>query len=140
MSDDVVVLTRRFACAPERLFDCWLDPAALRAFLCPGTAVLGRLEVNPVVGGGFSFDALHDGKVIPHEGTYLVIDRPVRLVFTWTSPHTDGETLVTLDLVTRQGATDLTLRHERLPERMRMAHRQGWSSILEKLALHVEAT
>jgi len=27
MSDDVLVLTRRFACAPEALFDHWLDPA-----------------------------------------------------------------------------------------------------------------
>jgi uncharacterized protein YndB with AHSA1/START domain len=135
-----VVLTRRFACTPEALFDRWIDPASLRLFLCPFDTVLGRVEVDAAVGGAFHLDMIVGDRTIPHHGRYQVIDRPHRLVFTWISPHTEGDSQVTLDFVAQGTATEMTLRHERLPAAMRPQHQRGWSNILDKLgALTVAA-
>jgi uncharacterized protein YndB with AHSA1/START domain len=71
---------------------------------------------------------------LEHTGEYLEVDRPRRLVFTWRSPYTGPEpSMVTVDLRPDGGGTELTLRHERLPEEHVEPHRGGWGQILDNL-------
>lgn len=135
VSENAVALARRFAAPVETVFDAWLDPAKLRHFLCPGSSVLGRVEVDPRVGGDFLIEMVDDGRAVPHRGCYEAIERPRRLVFTWNSPFTEGDSLVSLDFAPRGDGTLLTLRQERLPDARRAGmHTWGWSSALTKLS------
>jgi uncharacterized protein YndB with AHSA1/START domain len=135
LSETSLALARRLRAPAEQVFDAWLDPAKLRLFLCPGDVVLGRVEVDARIGGDFLIEMLNDGRPMPHIGRYEVIDRPRRLVFTWNSPHTDGDTRVELEFAPRGGETLLALRHERLPDARRAAmHSWGWSIALTKLS------
>jgi uncharacterized protein YndB with AHSA1/START domain len=69
-------------------------------------------------------------------GTYVEIDSPRRLVFTWMGPLTNNvNTLVTLELTPHGDETDLVLTHERLPTpAMWDGHTRGWGIIFDHLA------
>ena len=73
----------------------------------------------------------HENESVEHSGTYLVIEPPARLSFTWISPYTDMlPSIVTVELQARGEGTELVLTHERLPARHVEAHRKGWGDIL----------
>ena len=76
-----------------------------------------------------------EGKDYVHTGTYIEIDRPNRLVFSWFSDSTgQKETIVTLDLKSDGDGTMLRLTHERFTsEKSRDDHTGGWSDILDRL-------
>ena len=69
-------------------------------------------------------------------GTYVLVDRPRKLVFTWIGPLTNNvNTLVTVELNPLGDETDLVLTHERLPTQAIVGgHTKGWGNILDHLA------
>ena len=134
LASAAVVVRRTIAASPDDLFDAWLDPEALAIWMRPGTIKSAVAKVEPRVGGRYQVDMQGESGVIPHSGTYRVIDRPKRLVFTWHSPHTGpGETLVTVDFLRVGSKTEVVVTHEQLPETARDAHQRGWTSGLEHL-------
>jgi hypothetical protein len=55
-------------------------------------------------------------------------------VFTWISKATNGlPTTVTVELLERDGGTELVLTHRRLPPEKIDDHRKGWTDIARKL-------
>ncbi len=90
----------------ERVFDAWLDPVKVRSWAAqpvPGmpSTDLRRIEIDPHVGGKFTFsDMREDGEAV-NWGYYREIDRPRKLVFTWfTSDEEEEEnnSVVTLSI------------------------------------------
>ena len=85
-ADGKICITRRFNASIERVFDAWLDPEkrANGLFATP-TGKMVRVEIDPRVGGTFNITS-RESEDIEHVGTYLEIDRPRRLVFTFGVP------------------------------------------------------
>jgi uncharacterized protein YndB with AHSA1/START domain len=79
----------RFDAAPERVFDAWLDPAKVRVWMAAALREMGlagdvrEVSIDPRLGGSFRFCDMRSGAEARHWGTYLELDRPRRLVFTW---------------------------------------------------------
>jgi uncharacterized protein YndB with AHSA1/START domain len=73
---------------------------------------------------------------IRHEGEFVEIDEPRRLVFTWNSPYTGpAPSLVTIELEPDgERATQLRLVHSRLPGDVAASHGDGWRTMLDRLA------
>ncbi|MBF9034534.1 SRPBCC domain-containing protein [Rhodobacterales bacterium HKCCE2091] len=136
-TDDLTLtVTHTYAAAPDRVFDAWLDPAVLPRFMTPAADMsVTACTADAVEGGRFEIVMHKDGEDMPHAGTYLTIDRPNRLVFTWESRHSVAEgSTVTLDFVPRDGGTELTLTHVRFAtESSRDGHEAGWTAILAEL-------
>jgi uncharacterized protein YndB with AHSA1/START domain len=88
------------------------------------------------LGGAFSLVMSSAESNREVSGTYVQIDRPRKLVFTWIGPLTNNvNTLVTVELNPRGDETDLVLTHERLPTPpIREGHTLGWGNILDHLA------
>ncbi len=134
LASAAVVVRRTIAASAEDIFDCWLDPEALAAWMRPGTIRSTVAKVEPRVGGRYEIVMQGEEGAIPHSGEYRVIDRPRRLVFTWHSPYTGpAETVVTVDFLRAGKGTEVVVTHEQLPVEARESHSRGWSSGLEHL-------
>ena len=81
--------THRFKASADRVYDAWLNPAQSRSWMAASLKTIGlagdiqRVEIDARVGGKFFFSDLRDGEEARHWGTYLQLDRPRRIVFTW---------------------------------------------------------
>ncbi|HEX2100782.1 MAG TPA: SRPBCC domain-containing protein, partial [Candidatus Synoicihabitans sp.] len=80
-----IAVTHRFSASAERVFDAFLDPrkAAQFMFVTEGGEIV-RCDIDPRVGGKFVITDRRQGEDVAHEGEYLEIERPRRLVFTIT--------------------------------------------------------
>ena len=146
MSDDFSLTVRReIAASAEDLFDAWLDPESMSAWMKPRDIRETHAENDPREGGSFRIVMVRDDDdSVVHTGMYRVIDRPRRLVFTWVSPHTDfRDSVVTVTFepagaAGAAGASDAStvvqIHHVGLPSAAEQAgHTDGWTSALEVL-------
>lgn len=150
MEPQVVRIEKRINADRARLFRAWLDVNDFARWFISGEGVaIESVRMDPRVGGAFRIDMSLNGELIPHEGVYVAIEEPSRLVFTWRSPKTgDRETLVTITFDTvasaeanaprgaaAKPATLITLVHERLSDATERAnHTYGWTNIFNGLA------
>jgi uncharacterized protein YndB with AHSA1/START domain len=137
VTDEYTVIVRRDIAAPaEELFDAWLDAQSLGSWLRPAGIRETRAETDPRVGGTFRIVMVDNESPIEHTGTYREIDRPRRLVFTWTSPSTRfRDSIVTVTFEPSSNSSTLVEIHQvGLPdEEARVGHHAGWSDALREL-------
>jgi len=134
----VIRIARRYDFPAERVFDAWLDVEKARKVLfATSRGQMVRAEIDPRVGGAFNFTDRRDGVDVEHVGTYLEIDRPLRLAFTF---HTERDSTdlsrVTIEIAPRGTGCELTLTHEIDPKWAEYKDRTeaGWSTILNGFA------
>ena len=137
----VLVIRRLFDAPPEAAFDAWLEREQWQAWIGPEGCQCDVPLLEPKVGGRYRLQMhLSDGREIPVEGVFKVIDRPHALAFTWgwaLGGHAD--TLVSLTFRAVGAQTEITLTHEGLPTpEDRESHGKGWNSTLNKLARYVK--
>jgi uncharacterized protein YndB with AHSA1/START domain len=128
-------VVRRFDASAERVFDAWLDPNTAGKWLfATESGQMVRVEIDPRVGGSFNFTR-RDGDDVEHVGEYLEIDRPRRLVFTFSVPKFAKQvTRVTVEIVPLESGCQLTLTHEDVLPEWASATEAGWTMILDTLA------
>lgn len=134
-------VTQEFPCPAEQVFDAWIQPAQVRAWLCASLQSMGlpgyitRVEIDPRVGGKFTFADRRDSGEAVHWGTYKIMDRPDRLEFTWfTSKEDERENAsdVCLAITPRGTGCAATLTHK-IPARWAEYIPQtekGWGAML----------
>ena len=125
-------IERRFAADPERVFDAWTSVDALRRWWPAGPGWTTPVaEVDVQVGGRLRL-VMRDteGAEFGGEGTYVVLDRPRRLAFTW---RWDSPELGAADQVVEvtftgdaDGATTVVLTNSGLSAAEAKEHREGW--------------
>ena len=133
----IVQVHRRVRASAEQIFDLWTKPELMVRWMSPFPgAVDCKATCDPRPGGGFSLFMASGDASREVSGTYVEVDRPRRLVFTWVGPLTnDVTTLVTVELNPLGDETDVVLTHERLPtQAIHEGHTKGWGHILDHLA------
>lgn len=140
MTRPVVRVAHSFKASAERVFDAWLDPEKAGRFLFATPAgTMVRAEIDPRVGGRFTFTDRRDGHDVEHVGEYLEIDRPRRLAFRFAVPEFSAETTtVTLEIAPAGTGCDLVLTHEGVLPDYAERTKAGWTMILEALATAVD--
>ncbi|AKT39465.1 SRPBCC family protein [Chondromyces crocatus] len=144
MSTDATVtaqVTHQFTASAERVFDAWLDPEKVKLWMAmprpDGTPTeLRRVALDPRVGGTFSFVDVRDGEEIEHTGEYLEIERPTRLVFTWSIPRYSPDVdRVTVEITPRSSGCEVKLSAEMAAQWA--AHmtsiEKGWGHMLDAI-------
>ena len=133
-------VARRYDAPVERVFDAWLAPAMIGRFMF-GPALRDeevlRIEVDPRVGGAFSFLVRRQGQEIDHVGHYLEIDRPRRLAFTWgVVGESVEQSRVDIEITPLAHGCELVLVHQMDPKWASYADRvrAGWSTMLDALS------
>ena len=125
--EDPVTATIRIAAPPAEVFPYLVDPALIVEWL--GTSA--QLDAQP--GGIFAVDV----DAYAARGTYLVVEPPDRVIFTWGVEGEDtlpsGSTTVEIRLVSDGDETVVELTHRDLPPQWRSPHATGWISKLARL-------
>lgn len=132
-----VKIRRRVKATAAEIFDLWTQPELMARWMSPFPGTVDcKATCDPRPGGTFSLVMSSPDAKREVSGTYLEVDRPHKLVFTWTGPLTHQvNTLVTLELHPQGDETDLLLTHERLPTTAIVeGHTKGWGNILDHLA------
>ncbi|WP_055590345.1 SRPBCC family protein [Peterkaempfera griseoplana] len=132
---EVVRVTRSLKATAQDVYDAWTDADRLQQWLCPGPGFVAEASCDPVVGGRYRIVKILDWGADEVTGEYLVVEPPHRLVFTWTADTTGGRaTQVSVTLRPDGDTTEMTIVHERLPDRGR---REGaaaaWADLAGKL-------
>jgi uncharacterized protein YndB with AHSA1/START domain len=139
-----VQVERRFAAHPKRVFDAWLDLAAVRAWFpaLAGGGEVVRLDWRARSGVPFEVVVRRGQDEVAHVGEYLDVVLARRLVFTWVVPVVSKETmLVTVDLAPAPGAwggTDLALKHERVVVAQAQGTEARWQAALDAIGAIVD--
>ncbi len=133
-----IQVSRRFEASSERVFDAWLDPqSAGRWLFATPTGQMIRVEIDGRVGGSFVIvDRRPDGDA-EHFGDYLAIERPRRLVFSFSvDKHSRDGDRISVEISPVGDGCQLTLTHEMDAKWADWVNQtvQGWKDILEGLA------
>ena len=145
-------VSHRFSASPERVFDAWLDANSVREWMALPFSALGgrpvdvrRVEIDARVGGRFTFSDMREAGEAVHWGTYLEIDRPRRLVFTWFTSTEDEQannSVVTVTIEPDDEGCVATIVHRidaRWAEYITQTE-QGWSGMLSQIEAMMRAT
>ena len=136
MTELELTVTRTISAPRAKVFNAWLSPEMLAKFMrTPTGGEASRVKTDPVKGGRFSIVMITAEREIPHAGTYLEIDPHSHLSFTWESPYSLDDSVVTIDLAELgPDTTEITLRQVKFrSEEARQGHTKGWNAILDNL-------
>jgi uncharacterized protein YndB with AHSA1/START domain len=124
---EIVNATVRIAASPEEVFPYLVDPSLIVQWI--GTWA----DLNPQPGGVFALDFVGTST----RGTYVSVEPPNRVVFTWGIPGNaalpPGTSTVEILLSADGDETIVELTHRDIPSGLRPSHREGWEDCLELL-------
>ena len=136
-SGHVVRIERTFEAPAEDVFDAWTSPEVMRRWfhVAPdwGTP---EAEVDLRVGGRVRVVMRRpDGTEVEARGEYTLIDRPRRLVMTWTfDDDPTNEQLIELSFSESEGSTTVRLVNTGISTAERRdAQDWGWRGCLDEL-------
>lgn len=136
-ADTSLRLTRLIQADPAKVFEAWTDPKQLNLWSAPEPMEV-EAEVDLRVGGRYRILMKgSDGGVFTAVGEYREIDPPHRISYTWKWEEEGNDyydTLVTVEFLDRDGATEVVLVHELFPDaEIAGKHTEGWTSCLNRL-------
>jgi uncharacterized protein YndB with AHSA1/START domain len=133
----VVRIERTFPAGAEDVFDAWTSAEVMRRWLHPGPDwATPEAEVDLRVGGRVRVVMRRpDGTEIESRGEYTLIDRPRRLVMTWTfGDDPANEQLIELSFSESGGSTSVLLVNSRIStDERRGGQDRGWRGCLDEL-------
>jgi uncharacterized protein YndB with AHSA1/START domain len=136
-SGRVVRIERTFAAPAEDVFDAWTSPEVMRRwFHCAPGWVTPEAEVDLRVGGKVRVRMRSpDGTEVHTQGQYTMIDRPHRLVMTWTfDDDPSNEQLIELSFSESEGLTTVLMINSSIStDDRRDAQDEGWHGCLDEL-------
>ena len=140
-----ITFTRTLNHRIEKVFSCWSDPERLKKWWRPGGFELVNAQVEARPGGEYSFELLRpDGQLIMQYGRFHEMIPPTKLVFTNKCEARDGcdqETLVTVEFREAGESTEISVRHDLMPDaKCRDQAEQIWSGILDQLEKELAQT
>jgi len=123
----VINASVRIAAPPDVVFPYFTDPHLMVTWIGE------RADLDARPGGTFAIDF----GATAARGSYVVVEPPHRLVFTWGVPHDDallpGSSTVEVELVSDGDDTIVNLSHRDLPPAREPSHREGWDGCLAAL-------
>jgi uncharacterized protein YndB with AHSA1/START domain len=130
-------IERTFAAPAEEVFDAWTSPEVMRRwFHAFEDWQTPEAEVDLRVGGRVRVVMRRpDGRDSGMGGEYRLIDRPHRLVMTWTfDDHPSNEQLIELTFSESEGSTTVLMVNSRIStDERRESQDKGWYGCFSEL-------
>jgi len=136
-SGHVARIERTFAASAADVFDAWTSPEVMRRwFHCAPGWDTPAAEVDLRVGGRVRVVMRRpDGSEVEARGEYTLIDRPHRLVMTWTfDDDPSNEQLIELSFSESGGSTTVLMVNSGIStDGRRQGQDWGWRGCLDEL-------
>ena len=137
---DSLRIERTFDAPAHDVFDAWTSVEVLKRWWhAEHSWETPFAEVDLRVGGAIKVTMRNpdDGKEYGGGGEYTLVDRPRRLVFTWTWEGDDESRrqLIEVEFVDHGERTTVVLTNSGLPEPEVDDYRDGWSNSFDNLAV-----
>lgn len=140
-SKPTAVAIQTFLVSPARVYDAILEPDMISRFmfgpLLRNEEIL-HIRNEPRIGGKFSYKVRRGEHAIDHVGTFLEVDRPRRIVFTWSVAGESDEdgSVVSIDISPTDEGCSVRFSHEMPPEWADFIDRSrdAWKKMLSVLA------
>jgi uncharacterized protein YndB with AHSA1/START domain len=133
----VLRIERTFAASAEDVFDAWTSPDVMRRWFHPAPDwATPEAEVDLRVGGQVRVVMRRpDGTQAGAHGGYTLIDRPHRLVMTWTfDDDPSNEQLIELSFSEAEGSTTVLMVNSSIStDERRDSQAEGWRGCLDEL-------
>ncbi len=131
-------LERVFKAPPERVFDAFVTPEALKGWFGPGTCRVKQAEVDLREGGDYHIRMETEFGEVDLVGAYRTVARPDRLAFSWRWENNPeirpSDSVVEIDFEPHPDGTRMRFRQVGLPdEESRDNHGMGWNGSFDKL-------
>ena len=143
-----VVQKRILKASPEDIWDALTKPDLMQQWFCP--LGMTTIEVEADVQLGRTFRIVMDaraaamkpppemGNFVTAYGSYLRVEPPHRLEFSWTWQGRDETSRVSVSLTPKGEYTELVLVHDELKdEASRIFHEDGWTPTLDNLCKYL---
>jgi len=137
-----IVTTREFDAPIGLVFDVLTKPEHVRNWFAPFDCQVTVCSIDLRVGGEYHIVfKTTDGEECSFRGTYLEVEPPSRLVFTWAWHETDDfasprgqESIVTIQFSPAGERTEMVFTQAVFKEEQaRAAHNRGWTESFDKL-------
>ena len=136
-SGRVVRIERTFHSSVEQVFDAWTTPEVMRRwFHCEPDWDTPVTEVDLRVGGRVRVVMRRpDGTAVEGRGEFTLIDRPHRLVMSWTfDDDPSNQQLIELTFSESAGSTKVLMINSRIStDERRDGQEKGWHGCLDEL-------
>lgn len=136
--EKVVTIRRTVAASPDFLFAAWTDQALFAQWFGPRSWTVDRCELDVRVGGVWrAWFRRADGTELYTGGTYLELDPPNRVVFTWdTDPDGSASEMLSVVRVAFSEVgpgTEIEISHRKLGTAQAVDMDTGWATTLDAL-------
>ncbi len=135
-----IVITRRFAASPEKVFKAWTNADAVARWFAPNDEMTAEvLELDPTPGGRYRIKMNHQfGAEHIVGGIFQNVDKPsqIAMTFKWEGEEMGGlpETRLIIDMAPIEGGTEMTLTHEGFDsDESANGHVHGWNGCTWRL-------
>jgi uncharacterized protein YndB with AHSA1/START domain len=134
MGAEDVTVNQKFSADAERVYDAFLDVSTARQFLfATRQGKILRAEIDPRVGGALTIVDLRGKHEFVHTGHYVELERPSRIVFTFSVPRfSEDVATVEIDITTNEVGCSVELTHRAVPEPLVEGARAEWARMLAK--------
>jgi uncharacterized protein YndB with AHSA1/START domain len=133
--DRRLVMTRRFAASPARVFDAWTNPKRAGRWLFTGPdSEAHTTQMDLRVGGAWRIMDKRGGTQYVALGEYLEIDPPRRLVFSFGMPQFSPEfDCVIVELAPDGDGCIMTMTQEGIAPEHKAPTEHGWNLMFNGL-------
>lgn len=123
-----LTVEREMETSIEVLYQAWTDKFG-SWFAAPDSVIM-EARVNAV----FFFETEFEDKRHPHYGRFLKLEQNRLVEITWITAGTKAETVVTVELTSKDSGALIKLTHAGFPDELsRDQHEQAWPFVLEQL-------
>jgi uncharacterized protein YndB with AHSA1/START domain len=131
-----LVVRRTIRASAEHLFDAWTQPHHLMRWWGPRPVTCAGAEVDLRVGGRYRIsNRMPDGQLLWISGAFEHVDRPRKLVYSWSTDPAAVPERITVEFVPAGSLTEVVVTHERIPtEPVRRQHALGWAGCFDSLS------
>jgi uncharacterized protein YndB with AHSA1/START domain len=122
----------------DNVFDAWVDPVLIPRWWGAGDVTCPEAQVDLRVGGQYRIaNQMPDGAVMWIAGTFVAIDRPTRIEYTWameTGNNADVSSNVVVTFEDKGDATNIIVVQTHIADAVtREIHLDGWVGCLAGL-------